>query len=87
MTALLKVASNSNVSALAGALAGTIREMGYAELQAIGPAAVNQAVKASAIARGFLAPQGYDLVCVPGFVDIMVGGEERTGIKLRVEQR
>jgi len=87
MAALFKVAKDSNPSALAGALAGTIREQGSAEMQAVGAASVNQAVKATAIARGFLAPQGYDLVCIPGFADIVINGEERTCMKLRVERR
>jgi stage V sporulation protein S len=83
----LKVASNSNPKAVAGALAGVIREKGKVELQAIGAAAVNQAIKAIAIARGYISPSGIDLVCVPAFTDIDIEGEERTAIKFIVEPR
>lgn len=83
----LKVGSKSNAGAVAGAIAGIVRENGFAEVQAIGAGAVNQAVKAVAIARGFMAPQGVDLVCVPAFTDIMIDDEERTAIKLIVQPR
>ena len=82
---LLKVSSKSSPKAVAGALAGVIREEGKAELQAIGAGAVNQAVKAIAIARGFTASSGIDLICIPAFVDIEIDGEERTAIKLFVK--
>lgn len=72
---------------MAGALAAVLREHGNAEIQAIGAGAVNQAVKAVAIARGFVAPGGIDLVCVPAFTDITIDGEERTAIKFIVEPR
>ena len=72
---------------VAGALAGVLREKGGAESQAIGAGALNQAVKAVAIARGFVAPGGIDLVCVPAFTDIFIEGEERTAIKLIIEPR
>ncbi len=81
---VLKVSSKSSPNAVAGALAGVIRERGSAEIQAIGAGAINQAVKAVAIARGFVAPSGVDLVCVPAFTDIMIDGEERTAIKIIV---
>ncbi len=84
---VLKVSSKSSPNSVAGALAGVLRECGKAELQVIGAGALNQAVKAIAIARGFVAPGGLDLVCVPAFVDILVNGEERTAIKLLVEPR
>jgi stage V sporulation protein S len=84
---VLKVSSKSSPNAVAGALAGVIRERGSAEIQAIGAGAINQAVKAVAIARGFVAPSGLDLVCVPAFVDIQIDGEERTAIKLIVSPR
>ena len=67
---VLKVSARSNPNAVAGALAGVIRESGAAEMQAVGAGALNQAVKAIAIARGFVAPHGVDLVCVPAFADI-----------------
>lgn len=84
---VLKVSAKSNPNSIAGALAGVIRERGMAEIQAIGAGALNQAVKAVAIARGFVAPSGLELVCVPAFTDIMIDGEERTAIKLIVEPR
>jgi len=84
---VLKVASGSNPNKVAGALAGVIREHGKAELQAIGAGAVNQAIKAIAIARGYLAPSGIDLVCVPAFTDVEIDGEKKTGIKFIVFPR
>ncbi|SCZ76813.1 stage V sporulation protein S [Acidaminobacter hydrogenoformans] len=84
---VLKVSSHSNPNAVAGALAGVIREHGHAEIQAIGAGAINQSVKAIAIARGFLSPSGIDLVCVPAFTDIEIDGEERTAIKLIVQPK
>jgi stage V sporulation protein S len=84
---VLKVSSKSIPNSVAGALAGVIRENGSAEIQAIGAGALNQAIKAVAIARGFVAPSGMDLICIPAFTDILVDGEERTAIKLIVEPR
>lgn len=84
---LLKVSSKSNPNSVAGAIAGVIREKGVAEIQSIGAGALNQAVKAIAIARGFLAPLGIELVCIPAFSEINIDGEERTAIKLIVEPR
>jgi len=84
---ILKVASKSNPNSVAGALAGTLRETGRAEMQVIGAGALNQAVKAIAIARGFVTPSGIDLVFIPSFKDIMIDGEERTAIVLSVEPR
>ncbi len=84
---VLKVSAKSNPNSVAGALAGVIREQGSAEIQAIGAGALNQAAKAVAIARGFVAPQGIDLICIPAFTDILIEGEERTAIKLIVEPR
>lgn len=83
----LKVSSRSSPNAVAGALAGVLRENGTAELQVVGAGALNQAIKAIAIARGFVAPGGLDLICVPAFTDIRINGEERTAIKLLVESR
>ena len=83
----LKVSSKSNPSSVAGALANVFREKGSVEIQAIGAGALNQAVKAIAIARGFVAPAGVDLVCIPAFAEVEVEGEDRTGIKLIVESR
>lgn len=84
---VLKVSAKSNPNSIAGALAGVIRERGMAEVQAIGAGALNQAVKAVAIARGFVAPSGLELICIPAFTDIQIDGEERTAIKLIVEPR
>ena len=84
---ILKVSSKSVPNSVAGALAEVIRTDNNAEIQAIGAGALNQAVKSVAIARGFVAPSGVDLVCVPAFTDIQIEGEERTAIKLIVEPR
>lgn len=84
---VLKVSSKSNPNSVAGALAGVLREKGFVEVQAIGAGALNQAVKAVAISRGFVAPSGIDLICIPAFTDIMIEGEERTAIKLIIEPR
>ena len=71
---ILKVSSKSAPNSVAGAIAGVIRESGSAELQAVGAGAANQAIKAVAIARGYLAPSGIDLVCVPAFVSVEIDG-------------
>ncbi|MNK57209.1 Stage V sporulation protein S [compost metagenome] len=84
---VFKVSAKSNPSSVAGALAGVLRERGRAELQAIGAGAINQAIKAVAIARGYVAPGGMDLICIPAFIDITIDGEERTAIKLIIEPR
>lgn len=84
---VLKVSAKSNPNSVAGALAGVLREKGGAEIQAIGAGALNQAVKAVAIARGFVAPSGINLICIPAFTDILIDGEERTAIKLIIEPR
>lgn len=84
---VLKIASDSKPKSVAGALAAVLRDEGKAELQAIGAGAVNQAVKAIAIARGFVAPSGVDLVSIPAFAEIEIEGEERTAIKFIVEPR
>lgn len=84
---VLKVSARSNPNSVAGALAGVLREAGNAEMQAIGAGAINQAIKAVAIARGFVAPSGVDLVCIPAFTDIQIDGEERTAIKLIIQPK
>ena len=81
----LKVSSKSNPSSVAGALANVFREKGNVEIQVVGAGALNQAIKAVAIARGFMAPSGKNLVCIPAFADITIDGEERTAIKLIIE--
>lgn len=84
---VFKVSAKSSPNSVAGALAGVLREKGGVEIQAIGAGALNQAVKAVAIARGFVATSGVDLICIPAFVDIRIDGEERTAIKLIIEPR
>ena len=81
---ILKVSSKSNPNLVAGALAGVINEKKEAEIQAVGAGAVNQAIKAIAISRGFLAPSGIDLVCTPSFAEITINDETRTAIRLIV---
>lgn len=84
---ILKVSAQSNAIRAAGALANTIRQDGRAEIQAIGPKAVNQTVKAIAIARSYLASSGVDLVAVPSFVDVEIDGEARTALRFLVRPR
>ena len=84
---ILKVAATSKPVAVAGAIAGVVRTQHKVEVQAIGAGAINQAVKAIAISRGYVAPGGLDLVCIPSFINISIDGEERTGIRLVVEVR
>ena len=84
---LLKVPSKSHPNSVAGALAGVLRASGSAEMQAVGAGALNQAVKAVAIARGFVAPHGIDLIGIPAFTDIEIDGVQRTAMKLIVEPR
>lgn len=84
---VLKVSATSNPKSVAGALAAVLRDKGNAEVQAVGAGAVNQAVKAIAIARGFVAPNGIDLVAVPAFSEITIDGQERTAIRFLVTSR
>jgi stage V sporulation protein S len=84
---VLKVAGTSRPVSVAGAIAGVVRNQGRVEIHAIGAGAVNQAVKAIAISRGYLAPSGLDMVCIPSFIDLTIAGQERTGIRLLVEVR
>ena len=84
---VLKISSKSNPNSVAGAIAGLVKESNKAEMQAIGAGALNQAVKAIAIARGFVAPSGVDLVCIPAFAEVQIEGEDRTGMKLIIESR
>ncbi len=83
----LKVSTRSNPNSVAGAVAGALRQAGVVEIQIVGAGALNQAVKAVAIARGFVAASGIDLVCIPTFADIEIDGERRTAIRLSVEDR
>ena len=84
---ILKVSSRSVPNSVAGAIAGVIREKGAVEIQAVGAGATNQAVKSIAIARGYLAPTGVDLVCIPAFGNVEIDGVEGTAIKMIVEPR
>ncbi|WP_300384841.1 stage V sporulation protein S [Clostridium sp.] len=84
---VLKVSTKSNPNSVAGAVAAIIKEKNIVEIQAVGAGAINQAVKAIAIARGFVAPSGKDIVCIPAFTDILIDGEERTAIKLIIQPR
>ena len=84
---IIKVSARSRSTAVAGAIAGVMRERQHAEVQAIGASAVNQAVKAVAIARGYLVQDGIDLICIPAFVEVEIEGQERTAVKLTVEAR
>ena len=87
MVEVLKVSSKSNPNSVAGALAGVLRQSGAVEVQVVGAGALNQAIKAVAIARGFVAPSNIDLVCIPTFADIEIDGQSRTAIRLAVEDR
>lgn len=84
---VIKVSANSRTAAVAGAIAGVMRESQYAEVQSIGAGAVNQAVKAVILAKGYLVNDGIDIVCVPEFVDVEIDGKVRTAIKLIVTPR
>ena len=82
---MLKVSSKSNPNSVAGAIAGIVTEKGQAELQAIGAGAINQVVKAIAIARGYIAPLGIDLITIPAFATVVVEEQDRTGMKFIVK--
>lgn len=87
MIEILKVSSKSNPNAVAGALAGVVKASGVVDVQVVGAGALNQAIKAVAIARGYLAPAGLDLCCRPTFADVEIDGQSRTAIRLLVEAR
>jgi stage V sporulation protein S len=84
---VLKVSARSRPSAVAGAIAGVVRESGRAEVQAIGAGATNQAVKAVAIARDYLRETGIEAICLPAFIDVTIDNEDRTAMRLVVEPR
>lgn len=83
---ILKISSKSNPNAIAGAIAGVLSEKEKVEMQAVGAGAVNQAVKAIAIARGFVASLGINLICVPAFSTVIIENEERTAIKFIIRE-
>ncbi len=82
---LVKVAANSRATSVAGAIAGIIRERGRVDVQAIGAGAVNQAIKAIAIARGYLELDAIDIACIPTFSEVSIDGKERTAMRFAVE--
>jgi stage V sporulation protein S len=85
---IVRVAATSRPAAVAGAIAKVMREKGRVDVQAIGAGAVNQAIKAVIIARDYLEELGgFDIACVPYFVDVMIGDQERTAVRLSVEKR
>jgi stage V sporulation protein S len=84
---IIKVAATSRSTAVAGAIAGVMREKGRVDVQAIGAGAVNQATKAVIIARGYLELDGIDIICVPSFVEVVIDDQERTAVRLTVEKR
>ena len=81
----LKVSSKSNTNSIAGALANVLKDESTVEIQAVGAGALNQAIKGIIIARGFMAPSGKNLYCIPSFASIMIDNEERTAIKIVIE--
>lgn len=84
---IIKVSARSRTASVAGAIAGVIRESGRAEVQAIGAGAVNQALKAIAIATGYMEEEDVHVVCVPSFVEVEIDDQERTAIRILVEPR
>jgi stage V sporulation protein S len=84
---VIKVSARSRTAAVAGAIAGVMREVHRAEVQAIGAGAVNQALKAIVIAKGYLAEEGVEIICIPSFVEVAIDEQERTAIRIVVEPR
>jgi stage V sporulation protein S len=82
---MIKVSADSRTAAVAGAIAGVIREHRHAEVQAIGAGAVNQAIKALVLATGYLKQDGIDVACVPEFADVTIEDQVRTAIKLVID--
>ncbi len=81
----LKVSSKSSPASVAGAIAGMVKDGVPVEMQAVGAGAVNQAIKAIAISRGFLSPVGIEIACIPSFADIIIDGEYRTAIHFAIK--
>ena len=84
---VIKASAHSNVASVAGAIAGAVRERGSAEIQVIGAGALNQAMKAVIVSRGFLAPEGIEICLIPSFAETEISGESRTAIRLLIESR
>lgn len=82
-----KVSSRSNPNSLAGAIVAALKEVTSVEVSGVGAGAINQAVKAVAVGRSFVKPEGHELICIPSFEDINIDGEDRTGIKITIEKR
>ncbi len=82
---ILKVSSKSNPNSIAGALANVLRDNNEVEIQAVGAGALNQAIKGIIIARGFVAPSGKNITCIPSFSEVVIEGEEKTAIKLLIK--
>ncbi len=82
---IIKVSARSRTAAVAGAIAGVMRDENRAEVQAIGAGAVNQAVKAIVIAKGYLAEEGVAITCIPSFVEVLIDNEERTAVRILVQ--
>ncbi len=87
MIETIKVRKDSNVNAVAGSIANILREQETIEVQTVGAGALNQSVKAIAIARGYLAPSGIDLVVIPSFQEIQIDQVVKTAIRLKIEKR
>jgi stage V sporulation protein S len=84
---VIKVAASSRSTAVAGAIAGVMREKGQVDVQAIGAGAVNQAIKAVCIASGYLEEDGIEIMCIPSFVEVLIDAQERTAVRLRIQKR
>lgn len=84
---IVKVSAKSIPKSVAGAIAAVVREKNAVEVQAVGAGAANQAVKAIAISRSYMALSGVDLICIPAFTTVEIDGEERTAMKFIVEER
>ncbi|HNS06949.1 MAG TPA: stage V sporulation protein S [Anaerolineaceae bacterium] len=87
MADIIKVKANSRTAAVAGAIAGVMREHKHVDIQAIGAGAVNQALKALVLAKGYLAEEGIEIICSPEFVDVDIDGKVRTAIKIVVDPK
>ena len=87
MITQIKVASSSSVFKVAGAISNIMRNQNYLDISTVGAGSLNQAMKAIAIARGFLIPSGIDIYIIPSFKDIMIGDKEKTAIKIRIEKK
>lgn len=84
---VLRVAADSDVKAVAGALVAAFKIHGKVEVQAVGAGAVNQAIKAIAVSRGYVAPNGINLIFIPAFSEIIINGETKTALKFFVQKR